>query len=57
MDLSPAGNGRLLIALLLFSLLGLLAWFTMEDGKPRSLTLILLGFFTVRTLLGRSRSR
>ena len=57
MDLSPAGNGRLLIALGLFSLLGLLAWFTMESGKPRSLTLILLGFFTVRTLLARARSR
>ena len=57
MDLSPAGNGRLLIALGLFSLLALLAWFTMEAGKLRSLTLILLGFFTVRTLLGRARSR
>ncbi len=57
MDLSPAGNGRLLIALGLFSLLALLAWFTMEDGRPRSLTLILLGFFTVRTVLARARSR
>ena len=57
MDLSPAGNGRLLIALLLFALLAGLAWFTMEDGKPRSLTLVLLGFFTARTLLARARSR
>ncbi len=57
MDLSPAGNGRLLIALGIFLLLALLSWFTMEDGRPRSLTLILLGFFTIRTLLARARSR
>ena len=57
MDLSPAGNGRLLIALVLFVILAMLAWFTMEAGKPRSLTLILLGFFTIRTLLAKARSR
>ncbi len=57
MDFSPAGNGRLLVALAIFLILATLAWFTMEDGKPRSLTLVLLGFFTVRTLVARTRSR
>ncbi len=57
MDLSPASQGRLWIALVIFALLAALAWFTMEVGKPRSLTLVLLGFFTVRTVLARVRSR
>ena len=57
MDLSPAGSGRLVIALGIFLALALLTWFTMEEGRPRSLTLILLGFFTLRTVLGRARSR
>ena len=57
MNFEPAGNGRLLVALIIFAALAALAWCTMEPGKPRSLTMILLGFFTVRTLLGRARSR
>ncbi len=57
MDLSPSGTGRLLVALALFLVLALAAWFSMENGKPRSLTLVLLGFFTLRTLLARARSR
>ena len=57
MDLSPSGTGRLLVALALFLVLALAAWLSMENGKPRSLTLVLLGFFTLRTLLARARSR
>ena len=57
MNFHPAGDGRLLIALVIFAALALLAWSTMDAGKPRSLTMILLGFFTLRTLLARSRSR
>ena len=56
MDLRPAGNGRLAIALGLFAVLAALACFTMESGRLRSLTLVLLGFFAVRTLLARARS-
>ncbi len=56
MDLGPGGNGRLAIALAVFAALAAGAWFTMDSGKLRSLTLVLLGFFAVRTLLARARS-
>jgi hypothetical protein len=56
-DLSPAGSGRLAIALVALASLALLAWSTMDPGKPRSLTLLLLAFFAVRVLLGYRRSR
>ena len=51
MDLSPAGSGRMAIALTVFAVLGLLAWQTMEPGKFRSLTWVLLGFFAFRVVL------
>ncbi len=57
MDLSPAGSGRLTIALGVIAVLGLLAWQTMEPGKFRSLTWVLLGFFAFRVVLGYLRSR
>jgi len=57
MDLSPAGSGRMAIALVVFALLGVAAWQTMEPGKFRLLTWILLGFFAFRVVLGRLRSR
>ena len=57
MDLSPAGSGRLTIALSVFAVLGLLSWQTMEPGKFRSLTWVLLGFFALRVVLGWLRSR
>ena len=57
MDLSPAGRGRLMIALAAFAVLGLLTWQTMEPGKFRSLTWILLGFFAFRMAIGYLRSR
>jgi hypothetical protein len=56
-DLSPAGSGRLTLALVVFAVLGVLTWQTMEPGKFRSLTWVLLGFFTFRTLIGYMRSR
>jgi hypothetical protein len=56
-DLSPAGSGRLTIALSVFAVLGLLTWQTMEPGKFRSLTWVLLGFFAFRTLISYLRSR
>jgi hypothetical protein len=56
-DLSPAGRGRLLIALAAFAVLGVLTWQTMEPGKFRSLTWVLLGFFAFRVVIGYARSR
>jgi hypothetical protein len=56
-DLSPAGSGRLLIALSAFAVLGVLVWQTMEPGKFRSLAWILLGFFAFRMVIGYLRSR
>jgi hypothetical protein len=56
-DLSPAGSGRLLIALAAFAVLGVLVWQTMEPGKFRALAWILLGFFAFRMVIGYLRSR
>ena len=46
-----------MIALAAFAVLGLLTWQTMEPGKFRSLTWILLGFFGFRMVIGYLRSR
>jgi len=56
-DLSPAGSGRMWIALTVIGVLALLTWQTMEPGKYRSLTWILLGYFAFRVVIGRRRSR
>ena len=56
-DLTPAGNGRMTIALAVIAVLGLLSWQTLEAGKYRSLTWVLLGFFAFRVVLTRLRSR
>ena len=56
-DLSPAGSGRMVVALVVLGVLAVLAWETMEPGKFRSLTWILLGFFAFRVILGRMSSR
>ena len=56
-DLSPAGSGRMYIALVVLGVLAVLVWRTMEPGKFQSLTWILLGFFAFRVILGRLRSR
>jgi hypothetical protein len=45
------------IALAVLGVLAVLAWQTMEPGKYRSLTWILLGFFAFRVILGRLGSR
>jgi hypothetical protein len=55
-DLSPAGSGRMVIALAAIALLAVAAWQTMEPGKFRSLTWVLLAFFAFRVVLGRLRS-
>ena len=57
MDFEPGSDGRLVVALAFLVALAALAWFTIEPGKPRSLTLVLLAFFAVRVVLGKLRSR
>jgi hypothetical protein len=56
-NLSPAGSGRLVIALIALAVLAAVAWQTMEPGRFRSLTWILLGFFAFRVGIGFMRSR
>ena len=56
-DFSPAGTGRMIVALVVIALMALSAWFTMEPGKFRALTFVLLGFFGFRIVMGRLRSR
>ncbi len=56
MDMSPAGSGRMIVALIVMGMLALGAWSTMESGRYRTLCLILLGFFAFRVVLGRLRS-
>jgi len=56
-DLSPASSGRMLIALVILAGLALVSWQTMEPGKFRSLTWVLLGFFAFRVIIGFVRSR
>ncbi len=57
MDLSPAGTGRMLVALSVLAILAIAVSQTMEPGRYRSLTFLLLGFFALRVMLGRVRSR
>ena len=57
MDMAPSGNGRLVVALVVIAVLAVLVWRTMEPGKLRSLTWVLLAFFAFRVVLGRLSSR
>ena len=47
----------MLVAFLILGGLAVMAWFTMEPGKYRALTFVLLGFFAFRIVLGRLRAR
>jgi hypothetical protein len=49
------GLSRFFIALALYGLLGLLAWFTLPDEKIRLVTLALLAMFAVRSWLHHRR--
>ena len=57
MDFSPAGTGRMVVALGVLGALALSAWFTMEPGKYRDLVFVLEAFFAFRVGLGWLRSR
>ena len=57
LDLSPAGTGRMAVALGTLLALAVAVALTMEAGKYRTLTWVLLGFFSARVVLGWARSR
>jgi hypothetical protein len=57
MDMSPAGKGRMIVALTVIGLVAAHAWFHMDSGKFRTLTFVLLAFFALRVVLLRLRSR
>jgi hypothetical protein len=56
-DFSPAGTGRMIVALVVIGALAAMAWFTMDAGKYKALCFVLLGFFAFRVILGRLRSQ
>jgi hypothetical protein len=55
--MAPSGDGRLVVALVVLALLAVLVWRTMEPGRMQQLTWLLLGFFAVRVVMTRLRSR
>ena len=57
LDLSPAGTVRMVVALGILGALSIAVAATMEAGKYRTLTWVLLGFFSARVVLGWARSR
>jgi hypothetical protein len=57
MNMAPSGDGRLVVALVVLALLAVLVWRTMEPGRMQQLTWLLLGFFAVRVVMTRLRSR
>ena len=57
MDLSPAGTGRMIVALVILALLALSVPYQIDDGKYRKLVFVVLGFFAARVVLTRLRSR
>ncbi len=57
LDLSPAGTGRMVAALGLLAGLAVAVAWTMDAGRYRTLTWVLLGFFSVRVVLAWARSR
>jgi len=48
---------RFSIALLMFALLGVVAWFTLPNDKVRGVTLALLAMFAVKTWLQYRRQQ
>ncbi|HEX3374113.1 MAG TPA: hypothetical protein VHS13_07880 [Edaphobacter sp.] len=55
--MSPAGTGRMVIALVVLGILALLVWRTIDPGKVQQVAWLLLGFFAARVLIGWLRSR
>ena len=48
---------KTVVALVLFGLVALAAWQTMEPGKLRTLVFVVLGGLALRVLLGSRRAR
>ena len=57
MGVRPLGTGRMVVALAVLALLAVGVWRTMEAGKYRQFTWLLLGFFAARVALSWLRSR
>ena len=57
MDMTPRGDGRLVVALVLLAGLALLVWQTMEPGRFRYVAWLMLGFSAFRMLVLRFRPR
>ena len=57
MEMNPAGEGRMIVALVALALLAVLVWWTMEPGKLQQLSWLLLGFFAFRVVMTWRRSR
>ncbi len=57
MSMEPAGNGRMVVALVVMAVLAVLVWRTMEPGKFQQLSWVLLGFFALRVVSTRLRPR
>ena len=55
--MSPAGTGRMIVALAVLGILALLVWRTIDPGKVQQLAWLLLAFFAVRVLIGWQRTR
>jgi hypothetical protein len=47
----------MIVALVAIGLIALLAWSTLDPGKPRTVTFVMLGFAAVRVVLGRLPKR
>jgi hypothetical protein len=47
----------MVISLTVLTVLAGLVWYTMEPGRYRDLTWLLLGFFAFKTILGWLRAR
>ena len=56
MEMGPASTGRMVVALVVLGVVSLSVWMTMDEGKYRTLTFVLLGFFGARILLGWLRA-
>jgi len=56
-EFGPASSGRMVVALVLIGLIAASASRTMQPSRLRDLCFILLGFFALRIVLGRVRSR
>ena len=55
--MSPAGTGRMIVALAVLGILALLVWRTIDPGKVQQLAFVLLAFFAFRVLIGWQRTR